>query len=147
MRLLKKIGAGFAVALVGFIALQFVPVSRTNPPITQSLVWDSDQTRVLVGRACLDCHSNETKWPFYASIAPVSWLLSHHVNEGRANMNFSEWDQISTEKKLSLINKVDAQVKTANMPPGSYLLMHPEAQLTDSEKSALIDGLTKSIKQ
>jgi hypothetical protein len=85
-----RIGLGL---LGGFVAIQLVPYSRdhTNPPITGEPTWDAPETRALAKQACFDCHSNETEWPAYASIAPASWLVQRDVNDGRAVLNFSEW--------------------------------------------------------
>jgi Haem-binding domain len=81
---------GVAVMVLGFVALQFVPwFARTNPPVTTQIQWDSPKTQDLMRRACMDCHSNETVWPWYAQIAPISWLIVHDVDEGRSKMNLS----------------------------------------------------------
>ncbi len=93
-RLLKKIILGAAgVLVVGLIAIQLVPYGRnhTNPPVQSEPNWDSPETRALAERACFECHSNETAWPWYSNIAPVSWLVQHDVDEGREKLNFSEW--------------------------------------------------------
>ncbi len=133
---------GFGIALAGFLLIQLVPYGRahTNPPVTAEPAWDSPTTRTLAVRACFDCHSNETAWPWYSSVAPVSWLLQHHVDEGRAVLNFSTWGTMrqSTERAAR-------QVSSGEMPPGDYLLLHPDARLTDAEKQQLIDGLAKTL--
>ena len=89
-----KIVLWVVVALiVGFGLIQLVPYGRdhTNPPVTSEPAWDSPQTKALAQKACFDCHSNETVWPWYSSIAPGSWLIYRDVVEGRGNLNFSEW--------------------------------------------------------
>jgi len=80
------------LAILGFIAIQFIPVDRTNPPVTREIAWNSPETRALAQRACFDCHSNETVWPAYAYVAPISLMLAEHVAYGRDQLNFSEWD-------------------------------------------------------
>jgi hypothetical protein len=86
--ILGVLGAG----IVFFAAIQLVPVKRDNPPVVSEPNWDSPQTRALAQRACFDCHSNETVWPWYAHVAPASWLAAHDVHEGRGILNFSDWD-------------------------------------------------------
>ena len=94
-RLLLVAGGLIVAALVVFGLIQLVPtgVSFTNPPVMSEPKWDSPQTRALAQRACFDCHSNETAWPWYTHIAPVSWLTAHDVIDGRSRLNFSTWGQ------------------------------------------------------
>ena len=124
------------VGVVLFGLLQLIPVSRTNPPVVREIKWDSPQTMALAERACMDCHSNETKYPWYAGVAPMSLLLADHINEGREKMNFSDWDNYYVE-----FDEIEEQVAEGKMPPASYLLMHPEARLSDAEKQQLLAGL------
>ncbi len=88
------------VLLAGFLLIQLVPYGRnhTNPPVLQEPNWDSPQTRALAQRACFDCHSNETEWPWYSHVAPVSWLVQRDVEEGREKVNFSTWGQGGAEE-------------------------------------------------
>jgi cytochrome c551/c552 len=135
-----KKAALWVVAIL--ILIQLVPYGRdhTNPPVTQEPKWDSPQTQELVKRACFNCHSNETVWPWYSDVAPVSWLTQRDVNEGREHLNFSEWDKPQRHAK-----DVAAQVQSGEMPPWFYRPMHPEAKLTDADKQALIDGAAKTL--
>jgi mono/diheme cytochrome c family protein len=128
--------------VLAIVLIQLIPFghSHTNPADTKEPAWNSPQTRELVHRACFDCHSNETVWPWYANVAPVSWLLQGDVNEGRSHLNFTEWTHPQKHAK-----DVAAQVKEGEMPPWFYLPMHPAARLTDAEKQALIDGAEKSL--
>ena len=128
--------------LLAAVLIQFVPYghSHTNPPTTAEPVWDSPQTRNLVHRACFDCHSNQTTYPWYSNVAPVSWLLQRDVNEGRSHLNFTEWDRPQKHAK-----DVADEVKQGDMPPWFYLPMHPAAKLTAAEKQMLIDGAEKSL--
>src|SRR5690348_18457917 len=93
MRLRVVLGLVLA-AIVLFGLIQLIPYghNHTNPPVAQEPTWDSPQTRDLAVRACFDCHSNETVWPWYSNIAPLSWLIQHDVDEGRQNLNFSDWN-------------------------------------------------------
>src|SRR5580700_9893839 len=122
------------------VLIQLVPFGRqhANPAVTQEPAWDSPQTRDLARRACFDCHSNETVWPWYSNVAPVSWLNQRDVNGGRNHLNFTEWDHVQKHAK-----DVAEQVKEGGMPPWFYLPMHPAARLTAAEKQALIDGAEK----
>jgi len=141
--MLKKVLGFGLLAIVGlFVLIQLAPFGRnhTNPPVVQEPSWDSAETRALAKRACFDCHSNETVWPWYSSIAPVSWLVARDVSEGRRAMNFSDWSQ-TTERG----QKVARQVQRGEMPPSFYLPMHPTAQLTADERAQLIAGLQKSL--
>ena len=135
----SKIAIGLLLAAV---IIQFVPFGHehTNPPVAKEPAWDSPQTRDLVRRACFDCHSNETTWPWYSNVAPVSWLVQRDVNGGRSHLNFSEWDHPQRHAK-----DVAEQVKEGDMPPWFYLPMHPNAKLSDAEKSALIAGAEKTL--
>ena len=124
------------------IAVQLVPYghARTNPPVTMEPRWDSPETRDLARRACFDCHSNHTRWPAYARLAPVSWLIQHDVDEGRAALNFSEWDRPQKEAKDAA-----EEVREGEMPMAIYRLMHSSARLTDAERDRLARGLAATI--
>jgi hypothetical protein len=131
-----------AILVVGLLAIQLVPYGRdhTNPPVTGEPPWDSAATRETAVAACFDCHSNETRWPWYSNIAPISWRLQSHVDEGRAKLNFSEWG--TGEQEADEIVEV---VRDGEMPPWDYLLMHPEARLSDTAEQAFVDGLTRTF--
>jgi hypothetical protein len=141
----RIIRVGIIVVIVGavlFLLIQFLPFGpqRPNPPVVAEPKWDSPQTRAFVRRACLDCHSNETEWPWYSYIAPVSWLLANDARNARVAFNFSNWhpgDMTAAE--------MARQVNSGKMPLPQYLLMHPEARLTDAEKKQLIAGLTATL--
>jgi cytochrome c551/c552 len=137
---LKRILLGLVVLLV---VMQFIPVSRTNPPVTREVHWNAPATRDLARRACFNCHSNETSWPVWARIAPTSFLIAHDVNEGRGEMNFSTWDQPQRARP----EEVTTEIRDGDMPPWYYVPMHPEAKLSDAEKMQLIDGLRATFAQ
>jgi hypothetical protein len=134
------IGVGLAL-VVGFGAIQLVPYGRdhTNPPLGTEPAWDSAATRATAVAACFDCHSNQTIWPWYSSIAPVSWLVQRDVDEGREELNFSEWGR-SQEGGESA-----EAVSEGNMPPFSYTLMYPEARLSAADREAFIRGLVATF--
>ena len=143
--MVKKILVGIVVVIVVFvIALQIVPYghAHANPPVQAEPKWDSPQTRELAKRACFDCHSNETVWPWYSNIAPVSWLIQHDVDEGRSRLNFSEWNRPQREARNAA-----RQIQRGAMPLSSYLVLHPSARLASDEALALIRGLNASLAQ
>lgn len=133
-----------SIALIlGAVAIQFIPYGKdhTNPPIMSEVQWDSPRTQELFNRACADCHSNETKYPWYSNIAPVSWLVAHDIEEGREKMNVS---MIGVQTKNKLKDAAD-EVKEGEMPIPPYLIAHPEARLSDTEKKELAEGLEKTF--
>jgi len=137
----------FGLAVAVFILIQFVPYGKNhiNPPVTGEPAWDSPQTRELAKRACFDCHSNETVYPWYSNVAPVSWLVQHDIEEGRGRLNFSEWEAGSRRAQRAG-NEVGEVILSGEMPMPIYVLQHPSAKLTDAEKMALIAGLESSLK-
>ncbi len=130
------------ILVVGFIALQLIPIASIyppsappgNPPVTKTINWDSPQTEALARAACFDCHSNETKYPWYSTIAPVSWLVNEDINKGRRELNFSTGRHIEGDEMVE-------QIERGKMPPDIYLPLHPDANLTAEQKQQLIKGL------
>ncbi len=135
------IRAGLGVLAV-LVLVQLVPYGRahTNPPVTGEPVWDSPRTEELARRACFACHSNLTEWPWYSSVAPISWRIQEHVDEGRSKLNFSAMDRPQGEA-----DEAAEAVREGEMPPWDYLLGHPEARLDASEKAELIAGLAATF--
>ena len=140
--MLKRIALVVALLVVGaivlFAAIQLVPYGKdhTNLPVVQEPNWDSQTTRALVKAACFDCHSNETVWPWYSNIAPVSWLVARDVFEGREKLNFSEWGLREMET-----DEIFETTQEGEMPPVLYLIQHPEARFSQAEKQALLQGI------
>ncbi len=130
-------GIAGALLLAG-LAIQLVPVERTNPATAAVIQPPADVERLL-RRACWNCHSNQTDWPWYSHVAPASWLLERHVREGRDDMNFTEWPADDPEETTELIEEIGEQLEADAMPPRSYRLVHPEARLTEAERRLLID--------
>lgn len=133
---MKKSFLYMAGAIVVAILIQFVPVERSNPPV-KSDVGAPPEVRTILKRACYNCHSNETVWPWYAHIAPVSWLIASDVSEGRENMNFSKWGGYTPEKLEKILKEVREEVEEGEMPPWYYLLPHPEARLSPKDKAVI----------
>jgi len=130
------------VLLSAFVFIQFLPIGKdhTNPPVVAEPNWDSPQTRETFMRACGDCHSNQTVWPWYTNIAPASWLISRDVTEGREKLNVSEWG--IRENEADDVVKV---VQNGEMPPWFYLPLHPEARLSAAEKQVFLQGLAATF--
>lgn len=126
------------------IAIQFIQVDRDNPKTLTVISWNSKETGSLAKRACYDCHSNETVWPGYACYAPMSWLIASDVHEGRQSLNFSEWTY-TREKEAERAIKMIEEIFDGDMPPRTYLWMHPEARLNEGEKLELVRGIEKTF--
>ena len=141
----RAVFAATGVSVVALILIQLIPVSRTNPPVQTTVSWDSAQTQQLWNRACADCHSNQTEWPWYTDIAPSSWLTVAHVNSGRQQLNVSDVNTLSRFARGA--EEAGEQIRSGNMPPQDYLILHPAARLTDAERLALIQGLQNSLGQ
>ena len=126
------LGIGLALALA-----QLVPVDRSNPPI-QGEVEAPAQVRAILRRACYDCHANETVWPWYGRVAPVSWLLARDVREGRKEVNFSVFGQYPQKRRQRKWKEIPEQVEKGEMPPWYYVAVHPEARLSEADRAALV---------
>jgi heme-binding protein len=137
--LVFRTGAGLLGVL---LAIQLVPYGRDhgNPPVMTEPPWDSAPTRTLAKQACFDCHSNETEWPAYANIAPVSWLVQHDVDEGRSVLNFSEWTRPQKEA-----TEAAKELRHGEMPPAAYKLIHAHARLSAEDLDRLARGLTQTL--
>lgn len=138
--------ASIAAFIVGFIAIQFWPEARVipNPPVESTPTWDSEYTHALVERACFDCHSHETEWPWYTKIVPVSTMIKRDVGTGRDVLNFSRWEATCcTEEQVDAMAET---VGTQTMPLSYYLVIHPEADLTSVERGHLINGLIRTMR-
>lgn len=133
----KKI---LAIALGGLVGLlliiQILPVERENPPVGGELQAPAEVLSILE-RACYDCHSNQTSWPWYSRIAPVSWMVADHVEEGREHLNFSEWDSYALDKQTHKIEEVWEEIEEGEMPLWQYTLIHRDAVLSDQEKETI----------
>jgi len=137
---LSRIVLAVVVACAG---IQLIPVDRTNPPVEEELPA-SPEVKAILKRACYDCHSHETIWPWYSRVAPVSWLLALDVGEGREELNFSTWNRYSQKKRDKMIKEIWEEVGEGDMPPWFYLPLHPEARLSESDR-AVLKGWAKPI--
>lgn len=128
---------GLAVGAL-LLAIQLVPYGRThtNPRVADEAPWPSGRARDLAVAACYDCHSNETAWPLYANVAPMSWLIARDVHDGRAALNFSTWAASESDA-----DDAADELEEGAMPPARYLPLHPDARLSDEERTLLVAAL------
>ena len=135
MKLVSKVLLGVGALLV---LIQLIRPSQMNPPVTGKIQAPAEVI-TLLERACYDCHSNETKWPWYSQVAPVSWLVSRDVNDARKHLNFSEWENYEAGRKLKKLEELVEEVGEGEMPLAIYLPLHPEAKLTAADRSVLVE--------
>ncbi|GMV04592.1 MAG: hypothetical protein AMXMBFR53_08720 [Gemmatimonadota bacterium] len=132
-----KIALGTTVGLL--VVAQFIPVDRSNPPVSAALVPPAGQVGDIMRAACNDCHTHETVWPWYSRVAPVSLLVADHVVEGREHLNFSTWGEQTAKRRDHKLEEFIEMVEDGAMPLRSYTLAHPEARLSDSDRQLLIE--------
>ncbi len=138
-KILKYVGLVVAVFLV---AAQFIRPELTNPPVHRNATFEAiakptPAAASILKRACYDCHSNDTAWPWYSRVAPASWLVADDVKEGRAHLNFSEWGLLGPEESQRRLKSACEEVRAGEMPLLQYLLIHSEARLTRGEIDTL----------
>jgi uncharacterized membrane protein len=126
------------VVLLGLIAIQFVPVKRDNPPV-QVEIPAPPAVQAVLRESCYDCHSNETVWPWYSRVAPISWLVADDVRKGREEVNFSTWNVYPAKVAAHKIEEMWDEVEEGKMPLPNYLRLHPEARLTEEDRKLLGD--------
>lgn len=139
MRRVRQVLIGLVVLALG---IQLVPYGRahSNPAVVAEPRWDTPRTRELAARACFDCHSNETVWPWYSNVAPVSWLVQNDVDGGRDKINYSDWRVPAKDA-----DRAAQTVRDGEMPQWQYLPLHPTARLNEAEKDELIRGLAATF--
>ena len=133
-RIATGVAVGFAVALVG---AQLVPVERANPPVRNDVDAPAEVAAVLRA-ACYDCHSHETRWPWYSRVAPFSWSIARHVEEGREELNFSDWPVVDFTAQDELLREVVRELEKDGMPLASYRWGHPEARLSAAQRDLVV---------
>ena len=139
----KKLKLIFVVFVVVFLLLQLANPAHTNPPVVSDLMTahpPPPPVAALLHAACYDCHSHETKWPWYSRIAPVSWLVASDVNEGREHLNLSDWPQ-DAGRAAKKMERMSEAVEDKDMPPGKYTAIHPEARFTADQRKQLTQWL------
>lgn len=133
-----------AVLVLAVVAIQFVRPDRTNPPVDPAQTLGAstavpDNVKEIITRSCSDCHSNETVYPWYSNVSPFSWFLVDHIREGRGELNLSEWGTYAADKKKRKLDEICEMVESAEMPLPSYLWIHRDAVLSESDKKILCD--------
>jgi hypothetical protein len=134
----------FLIVVVLLVAAQFVRPAKTNPAADPSLSIES-QAQVtpavasIFDRSCNDCHSNKTRWPWYSNVAPVSWFVIDHVNEGRGDMNLSEWGKLDRNRQRHRLEDMCEMVESGEMPLSTYTPLHPGSKLSQADVKALCD--------
>ena len=137
-RFLRWLLLGIVLAL---IVMQFVPVERSNPPVEAEVPAPAN-VRAVLKRSCYDCHSNETRWPWYSHVAPVSWLVAHDVHEARKHLNFSTWNRYDPKRQAKKLNEAWEEVDEGEMPLWYYLAVHRDAVLSAEDKALLREWAT-----
>ncbi|WOC51659.1 cytochrome c [Bergeyella porcorum] len=147
---MKKVLKIFGWAVLLFALIQLIPIDRTNPPLEGKhnfveVMNTPTEVRQLLKTSCYDCHSNETVYPSYAYVAPISWSVKHHINKGRRHLNFSEWGTYNRELKEGMLKNAIGDLEENRMPLAGYVAQHPEARLTKAQKKLLIDYFQKVL--
>jgi cytochrome c len=140
-----KLSIGSTIVVLSVAALSLTHPwgnLRSGSPVGGSMLAGSsvpDEVRTVLARKCGDCHSNNTRWPLYSKIAPTSWLVEHDVHEGREHLNLSSWEKYSIDNRIDLLGKMGSQLRQGKMPLKQYLLLHPEARLSEAERKLILD--------
>lgn len=142
---MKKVLFGLVVII---IAIQFITIDQTNPPADMKndfleITSPPGDLGNIIKASCYDCHSNHTKYPWYADVAPVSWLLKQHIDDGRRNLNFSTWSEFDKSKKDHKLEECIDMIKSGEMPMEGYVMLHAEAEINHEQKMFLISWLTE----
>lgn len=125
---------------------QLIRPDRTNPPVNPDEALQAPkEVETVLRRSCYDCHSNETRWPWYSNLAPFSWTIASHVKEGRLALNFSKWQTIPEKIKVKRLKRAIQTTSNNMMPLPSYLWLHKEAKLTKAQKSLLKAWFEKEL--
>lgn len=138
------------IILVAFVIIQFFPIDKVNPPVDKGMDFlniknTKPELAKMIRTSCYDCHSNETQYPWYSSIAPTSWWLKNHINEGRKELNFSTFATYEPKRQIHKMEECIEMLKNHEMPLESYYLGHQEAKLTDLQRQELIKYFKKEI--
>jgi hypothetical protein len=140
MKWLKRFGMALAIALC---AAQLVPLARSNPA-QRNFPEAPAEVQALMRRSCNDCHSNETRWPWYASVAPASFLIARDVKDGRRKLNLSTWDSYDEVRKARKKREIAKEVGRGDMPPWFYVPLHPETKLSAAERALIVKWAKQS---
>lgn len=139
----KIVKRSLLVGLVIIVVIQFIRPDIGNPPVDPVLTLEnvahiSPATLAQLRTSCFDCHSHETRWPWYSGVAPVSWLLARDVKGGRKHLNFSTWGTYAVSRRVSMLGRIAEEVSSGDMPLPPYLLLHAEARLSGAQKDSIV---------
>ncbi|MWW25998.1 heme-binding domain-containing protein [Algibacter lectus] len=145
MKIVEKI---VLILLVAFVGIQFIPTKRNQSdtiPATDFILVNKvpNSIKKKLQVSCYDCHSNNTNYPWYNKVQPVAWFLEDHINEGKAELNFSEWDSLSNRRKASKLRSIIKQIESDKMPLESYTVIHKDAEFSEQEKTTIIQWITR----
>jgi hypothetical protein len=138
----KKMRYGIFLFLAALLIAQFIQVERVNPP-ARSDIHATPEISALLHNACYNCHSNETVWPWYSHVAPVSWLIASDVSEGRGHVNFSEWETYDSDKQSYKLKAIAEEIQGGMMPPWYYSMIHRSARLSAEKRAQILSWATK----
>ncbi|MCJ8152240.1 heme-binding domain-containing protein [Chryseobacterium sp. SSA4.19] len=146
---MKKV---LVILLVIFIIMQFFPIDKTNPVPTPGMdflrIKDTpSQISTIISNSCYDCHSNETKYPWYSNVAPFSWILKNHIDEGRKEFNFSTFAVYEPKIQAHKLQECIEMIEKKEMPLESYFIGHQDAKLTDQQRKLLTDYFKREKKE
>ncbi len=132
----KDAKIGILVIVAALLLAQSIRIEKSNPPVHNDISADP-AIKPLLRRACYNCHSNETVWPWYSSVAPASWLVASDVNEGRRQLNFSDWEAYSQKVREEKLKAIADEMQEGDMPPWYYSLVHRDARLKSTEREQI----------
>jgi hypothetical protein len=141
---LKGLKVAAVVVALLLVAAQFVRPARTNPPEVAGRALEHHvavppEVAEVLARSCADCHSNRTDWPWYSHVAPASWFVADHVNDGRRHLNFSDWARYDANDTDAMLRHICYEARSGSMPLDSYTLLHPRARLSPRDVQTLCD--------
>uniref|UniRef100_UPI004047C68B heme-binding domain-containing protein n=1 Tax=Flavobacterium sp. TaxID=239 RepID=UPI004047C68B len=136
------------ILLIVFVGIQFIPTKRNQSesvPNTDFMIVNNvpNNIKATLQTSCYDCHSNNTSYPWYNTVQPVAWFLENHIEEGKAELNFSEWDSYSNRRKISKLKSIVSQIKDNKMPLSSYTFIHKEAVLDNTKRQEILNYITE----
>ncbi|MCH2489208.1 MAG: heme-binding domain-containing protein [Flavobacteriales bacterium] len=136
------------VLLVAFVGIQFIPTTRNQSdsvPSTDFMLVNNVPKNIQnkLQISCYDCHSNNTQYPWYNKVQPVAWFLEDHIKEGKAELNFNEWNSLSTRRKTSKLRSIIKQIENGEMPLDSYTFIHRDARFSEAEAEEIINWVTQ----
>lgn len=140
------------IILVAFVIIQFFPIDKTNAPLNSGMDFlkiksTKPEIAQLIRTSCYDCHSDETKYPWYSSIAPASWWLKNHIEEGRSNLNFSIFATYEPKRQIHKMEECIEMIEKKEMPLESYFVGHQDAKLTDAQRQQIIKYFKQQIEE